>query len=201
MEVLLEGRDGVLAFAAAVNLRPAHVPSGEVGPGPPALVFVLDAHGGAGRRATRAVDAPARLNARLLVRRQYAVGGVQRDAFPEARVQVEDSSSLFLESGIAGEQPAAMVPGSNGVLAQPPPEGGFADRRHEPALNRLPLDLGDAQPREWKAKLSGQLAGEGFNGGDHAGGKSGRGAPRGGGPRGPRGSPRERRFAAFRTRC
>src|SRR5712692_762757 len=109
---------------------------------------------------------------------------------PEARVQVEDPSSLLLESRIAREQPAAVVPGPNGVLAQPSPEGRFADRRHKPAFDHLPPYLGDAQPRERKAKLAGQLASEGLNGGDDAGGKSGPGARRGGAPRGRRLPPR-----------
>src|SRR5712692_825620 len=105
----------------------------------------------------RAVDALARLDARLLVCGQYAVGGVQGDPIPETRVQVEDSSSLLLESRIARKQPAAVVPGSNGVLAQPSPEGRFADRRPEPAFDHLPPYLGDAQPLE-AAPLSSRSA-------------------------------------------
>src|SRR5699024_5074416 len=46
-----ERRDAGFLLATAVDLRPAYVPSRQVGPGPLALVFVFGAHGfsGSGR--------------------------------------------------------------------------------------------------------------------------------------------------------
>ena len=65
----VEGRDAGAVFAAAEELGPVDVPSGQVGAGPAALVFVFDASVAAGRCWQRGVKADAGLNAGFLVGR------------------------------------------------------------------------------------------------------------------------------------
>jgi hypothetical protein len=49
-----------------------------------------------------------------------------------------------LEVGIARENPAAMLPGADGVLVQPAPHRTVADARDESALLNLPPDVSHA---------------------------------------------------------
>jgi hypothetical protein len=52
-------------------------------------------------------------------------------------VEIENPASLAGEIRIAGEDPCAMPPGAQSVLAEPAPKGDAADLRDD-ALNSAP---------------------------------------------------------------
>src|SRR4030042_1642063 len=74
-----------------------------------------------------------------------------------------------------GEDPGAMPPGVQGVLAEPPPDRGAADRSHQPGTDHLPLQLRQGEPGQGLPETVRQFTRERFNGDDDSGGKSVRG--------------------------
>jgi hypothetical protein len=189
-----EGSDAGLAFTAAEDSGLMDVPGGQIGPGSLAHVFVLDTHRAAGLWSGTAVSASAGLNAGLLVGADDEIVPPQWPPLPDAFVEVEDSAGLVGEEGVPGEDPAAMRPGADCVLGKPAPDGGFPDRGHQPAADRLPPDLAHAEAREGEAQLAGQLTGEGLYGDDDTGGERHPASPAGGVPPG-------RPFPAGRSAC
>lgn len=172
----LERANPCLSFTAPEDPGPTHIPSGKIGPRSAALIFVLDAHGAVDRGGQGGVNAPASLNARLLIGGQNAIGLAQGFALPLRLIQVQYSAGFELESRITRENPGAMSPGSNGIVAEPAPQGRFTDRGHQPALDDFAADLRHAPARQRHLRLVGQLAGQGLNGYDEAGGKRAPGA-------------------------
>jgi hypothetical protein len=63
--------------------------------------------------------APARLDARLLVGAEHKITRPQRFVLPSTLIQVQDAAGLDGKSGVAGEDPAAMAPRPQRVLAEP----------------------------------------------------------------------------------
>ena len=61
------------------------------------------------------------------------------------------------------KNPAAVLPGSDGVLVQPAPDGRIADAGHQSGLHGVAGDLRHAPPRQRHLLLTGQLTGQGFN--------------------------------------
>ena len=94
-------------------------------------VLMLDSHGLPGSSVRRGVLPRAGLDAGLLVGADHELVRSQPAALPESVVEVEDSPGLLLEVRIAGEDPASVLPGSDRVFAEPSPDGGVADGRHQ----------------------------------------------------------------------
>lgn len=69
----------------------------------------------------------ARLNARLLVGRNHEVIVCQELALPEPLIEIQYPFCFGLKVGIAREDPTAMLPGANGILIEPSPDGAAAD--------------------------------------------------------------------------
>src|SRR5207247_3543458 len=111
----LEWGDASLAFTSSEDPCPSDVPCREVRPGAHALVLVLNEHWRFGQRADRLVNAPPRLDARLLVGGDHAVSETERLTLPAALVEVQDPASLLLEGGVAREDPAAVGPWADRV--------------------------------------------------------------------------------------
>src|ERR1700730_584263 len=53
--------------------------------------------------------------------------GAEFTAFPDALVQIQNASGLGFEIRISRKDPAAVLPRTDGVLAQPSPDGGVTD--------------------------------------------------------------------------
>jgi hypothetical protein len=85
------------------------------------------------------------LNAGLLVGADHELVGAQALPLPATGVQIQDACGLGLELGIAREDPAAMLPGSDGVFVQPAPHGAIADARDQPTLFDFSPHVGHAQ--------------------------------------------------------
>src|SRR3990172_7599100 len=111
------------------------------------------------------------LDGRLLVGADDVLVGPEWLALPAAAIEIEDAPGLGLELGIAREEPGAVRPGPQGVLAQPAPDGGQADRLDDLALDRLARDVGDREACQGQTEISRPLAGEGLDLDDHPRGR------------------------------
>ncbi len=107
-----------------------------------------------------------RLNAGFFVGGENELVFPQRTALPTAFVEIQDAGGLFGEVGVAGEDPAAVVPGAQRSRVEPAPEGGAADVGDQTSTQDLAANLGDGEAGERQAGLGGQLTSEGFDGDD-----------------------------------
>jgi hypothetical protein len=171
-----EGADPGLLFTTAQDLGASDIPSGEIGPGAAALIFMLNAHRTSGCWGKRGMDTAARLDTGLLVRGDDAVSLAQRFSFPFSLVQVQHSTGFALESRIAREDPGSMRPRTDRILGKPAPECAITDRGYQAALDDLAADLRHAPARQRYVGLVRQLASQGLNGHYDAGGKRALGA-------------------------
>jgi hypothetical protein len=97
------------------------------------------------------------LNTGLFIRQHHEVISAQWGLLPHALIQVKDTTGL---GSIARENPAAMLPGAQGIVAKPAPQGCAADLRDEPLSNNVPADsaiesLDKGSPRRSMWKLTG----------------------------------------------
>ncbi len=139
----IEGDDPAAGFRAAEDARAsaaaaADVEGGQVGERPSALVGVLDSLAARARsRRQRLVDAPARLDRRLLVGADHELARMQQPALPASLVEVEHWPCLLEEGWVGGEDPGAVLPRFERVLPEPAGDRrgrGLADASldHEP---------------------------------------------------------------------
>ena len=137
----------------------------------PSLVLVLDPACSARRRRGARMDPRPGLDARLLVGAHDVLVGPELLALPAAAIQVEHEPGLALEVRVAREDPAAVRPRPQGVLAQPAPDGRDTDRLDEAPGDRDPGDLRAGQARERQPEVGRQLTGERLDLDDHPRGK------------------------------
>ena len=110
------------------------IPRGEIGPGAaPRRTHARSASAGPGAGGRGRMPAPTRLDAGLLVGTHDVVPWAQGPSLPaplayRSRIR----PGLGGERGIAREDPAAMAPGPQRILAQPPPKRGPADLATSP---------------------------------------------------------------------
>ena len=86
---------------------------------------------------------------------------------------------LGFEIRISWEDPAAVLPRTDGVLAQPSPDGGVTDGCRQAASADVGAEFGHAPARKGHTEAMGQFAGDGFNAHDQFWGEKpgvGRGA-------------------------
>lgn len=178
----VKGRDPVLGFAATENSGAVDIQSSEVSPGPEPLVLVLDSHGQTGLCVQRGVFPGARLEAGLLVRTDHEFVCPKPTALPEALVEVQDSPGFLLEIGISGKNPAAVLPGTDGVLVEPSPNGGVADGRGQAGGTHVRAEFRDTPARKGRPDDARELASDRLNlhdqfWGERLGGDRGVGGP------------------------
>ena len=113
------------------------------------------------------------LNAGLFVRRDDKVMSAQWSALPNAVVEIEDGAGFGRKVGIAREDPASMLPGAEGIAAEPAPQGGAADLGDETLRNHVLPDLVDRETGQRKPEAVREFTGKGLNLDDEARGKSG----------------------------
>src|SRR5262249_53893847 len=78
--------------------------------------------------------AAAGLNARLFIGGNNELIRFQSAALPVSGVQIENAARLGGEVWVAGKDPAAVIPGPNGVFVQAAPQRAAADGGHQAAL-------------------------------------------------------------------
>src|SRR5919109_2070538 len=114
----VEGGDARLGFTAAEHPGAMHIPGGEIGPGTGPSVLMLDPQRSTRRgRLGRVAPTPG-LDARLFVGTEHVFARAERDALPAALVEIQDPAGIEGEVRIAGEDPAAIAPWSQRVLAE-----------------------------------------------------------------------------------
>jgi hypothetical protein len=169
----VERLDPCLGLRASEDSAAAHVPGGQVGERSAPLVGVLDplpARDVGGWRQ-RPMDPPPRLDRGLLVGADHILAGVQQPALEASLVEVEHPAGLVGEVGIGGEDPGAVLPRPNRVLAQPAHDRRLRDLG-DAALDDEPVNVSRRATRERRA-LARRLAGDGLDRGDLARGESG----------------------------
>src|SRR5215210_1058571 len=136
-----EGFDAVLGLATTEESGPMDIPGGQISQRTFALVAVLHPHGGVRSGWQGRVAAHAGLDGGLLVGTDNVLSFSERLTLPSTLVEIQHPSGFMREVGVAGEDPGAMVEGADGVLGEPPPDGGARDRCDEAPLHRLPSHL------------------------------------------------------------
>ena len=114
-----------------------------------------------------------RLNAGFLVGGEHKILGAKKMSLPETLVEIEDGAGLFHKQGIPRKDPGSMPPRTNRVFAEPTPNGGATDLRHQPLIENFPAEVGDREARQGQALAVRQLTSESFYLNDETGGKSG----------------------------
>ena len=125
-----------------------------------ALVLMLYAHRLTRTRAARDMLTVTRLDARLLVGTDDHVVGVQRHSAPQSLAQIEHRPGPLFKARIAWEDPTPELPGTNGILVEPAPNGGTTDVGDDASADSLGGDIRGGEARQWHAALARQLAGE-----------------------------------------
>jgi hypothetical protein len=161
-----------------------HIPSGQIGPGAGPCVLMFDAQRPPRPGRLRRMAPRAGLDARLFVGAEHVLARPQGHPLPAAFVEIEDPAGLERELRIAGEEPAAVAPRAQGILAEPAPHGGATDLRHDAVRHHGATELGHRPARQRHRPAPRQLTRQRFDFHDDAGGKSGLAARRGVPPRG-----------------
>src|SRR5438445_11881790 len=91
--------------------------------------------------------------------------------------KIQNASGLGFEIRIAWDDPAAVLPRTDGVLAQPSPDGGVTDGCRQAASADVGAEFGHAPARKGHTEAMGQFAGDGFNAHDQFWGVETRGRP------------------------
>ena len=139
------------------------IPGGQIGPGSEASILMLDLEGRVGLGRHRGVATLAGLDGGFLIGAHDELIRSEWLALPNALVEIEQTGGLGEKVRIAGKQPATMLPGPDGVLMEPAPDGGPADGGHQARLTELSGQIVVAPARERKALTGRQLAGQGLN--------------------------------------
>lgn len=159
----IERSDPVFRFAATEKFCPMNVPGRQVGPSAESAIFMLDSHSGTRPRGQGGVFPASRLDARLLVGAEDELIWAQPAALPMAVIEVENTAGFLSEVGVAGEYPATMLPGTDGILIEPPPDGGIADGCHETGSADMGAEFSDTPSRQRQIVNGGELTGESFD--------------------------------------
>ena len=163
LDETIEGLDTSGGLATAEDTSVMDVESGDVGPSPATVVLMLDAHRAMGSWRQGRMLAATRLNAGLLVGGDDEFIASEGLILPRSAIQIEDAVCLDSEIGVAGKDPTASIPGANGVLVEPAPDGASRDTGHQAGLTDLANDVGSAPVGQWKVKGGWQLASQRFD--------------------------------------
>jgi len=141
--------------------------SGQASPRSATSVFMFNLHGAARACGQGRMDPRAGLDTGFFVGGEHVFVVPQGRAFPFFCVQVQEPPRFFLEEGIAGKYPATVLPRTNGILVQPPPDRTATDRRNPADLPCVSRKLACAPSRKRCVRGVRRLAGQRFNLHDH----------------------------------
>ena len=192
MAGLYETTDARFRLATTEEFGPVHIERGKVGPSPAALILVFDLPCRAGSRGVAGVAA-ACLDTGLLVGRKHELIGLQRLSLPDSVIEIEEPAGRPRAGGIPRKQPAAVLPGADGVFVEPAPDGAARQAGHQAGPAGMASQF-SAPTRQGAVPPRGQFTGQGLDLDDHL---------RGGRPAAGRGvdAPRDLRDAARRNVC
>lgn len=109
---------------------------------------MFDAHRASRGRWQRGVLGTPGLNTGFLIRREDKFRPTEGPAFPESGIEIEDAPRLVGENRIAGEDPGAVLPWTNGVGTQPTPERCPADLDDDSLRLYFLADVGQGEARQ-----------------------------------------------------
>jgi hypothetical protein len=158
-----ERLDPVFGLATAEEPATMDIPGGQVDQRSATLVLVLEAHYPSGSWPSGGVLAEARLDGGLLVGANDEVALTERFALKAPLIEVEHPAGLLCEAGIAGEDPAAMLPGTDGIGRKPPPDGCIRDRSDDALLDGGSGEIWCVPAGQRHTALSGQLTRQRLN--------------------------------------
>jgi len=185
----VKGIDPTLGFAATEDLGPMHVQSRQISPGASALVFMFDFHRDARLGRESRMESVPGLNTGLLIGRDHEFVLLRRLVLPLALVEIQNASGFGGKIRVARKNPTAMLPGANGVLMEPAPEGRVAERSDQARLADMLSQFAEA-PTGQRLVVSGrQLARQGLNLHDQFWGEKTGGGPVGSVPPAPPSAP------------
>src|ERR1700758_4647578 len=98
---------------------------------------MLEVREAVGRWRQRRLFSAAGLNTALFVCADDVIIGTQWSALPDALVKIEDGSGFASKVRIAGEDPASMSPGANGIAAEPSPQSRATDLSNQALRNNV----------------------------------------------------------------
>ena len=149
-------------LATAKDPGASYIPSCQIGQRSLALILVFDTHTLFRSRGNDRMLTTSGLNTGLLVGGNHVFIVTQRLALPDTLIKVKDTPRLFFQVGIPRKDPAPMLPRTNSILAEPPPDSGAADLSSNSTTYNLARYLGVTESRQWNAAFPGQLASERF---------------------------------------
>ena len=88
-------------------------------------------------------------------------------------IQIEDGAGFGGKVGIAGKDPASMLPRAKGIATEPAPQGRSTDLCDEALSNHMLPDFLNGKARQRKPEAVREFTGKRLNLDDEAGGKSG----------------------------
>lgn len=170
----VKGRDSTALFTAAKHFGSVDIQCRQIGPCTTALILMFDLHRRAGLGGLGGIDAGSGLDAGLFIGGQNKFIVLEQLLFPNPFVQIEDTTGFCGELRIARKDPAAVLPGTNGILVQPAPHGAVADGGHQARPTHFPCHIGGTPSRKGQSVFFGQLTDQGLNlNDDLRGGKPG----------------------------
>ncbi len=105
----------------------------------------------------------AGLNAGFFVGADHVVIGAQLFPLPDALIKVKNTTGLLGKVRIAWKNPAAILPGSNGVSIEPTPDCGSADGSHNALVHGFPGYVSMTETRKRQALFAWQFTGKGLD--------------------------------------
>lgn len=123
--------DAIFQFAATQHAGGVDIERRQVSPGSATLVLMFDAHRPAGLASPGSMPAGSCLDAGLLVGRDHKLIVLQCLTVPKARVEIQDAARFQGKVRVARENPGSVLPGTEGILVQPSPDGAAADLRDQ----------------------------------------------------------------------
>lgn len=91
------------------------------------------------------MPADASLNTGLLVGTNHELVLLEPSSFPGSRIEIQNATSFIREVWGARKNPAAMLPGTDGVFIEPPPYRLVADRGNDAITLRFTRKVCNAQ--------------------------------------------------------
>ena len=172
----LKRLDSGLSFTSAEDSCSMDVPSSKICQSALSLIFVFNTHFGTGFGRERFGHSSSRLDAGLLVSRNYIIVRSQRHSHPHALIQVQDRPRFAGKFGITRKNPAPILPRLDGIFTQPSPDGDPTDAGNNSGFQNMPFNFFAAKTRQRYTQFRGKLTSQGFNFHHDSGGKTEQGA-------------------------
>ncbi len=145
------------------DLGSMNIPSCHIGYRAQSFIFKFHFHYFSRPRRCRWMNTPPCLNTGLLIRTNNEFVFPQRSTIPAAMIQVQNVPGLVLKVGISRENPAAILPGFNGVFMKPAPNSSSTNGSSNATIYCQLRYFSGRKSGQWFAKLRRQLTSQSLN--------------------------------------